>query len=111
GRLPGGGHRPELLRPGRLLHRADGRQLRRRRAAVGVAAAARRGRGHARGAMRAALAAGALEPEDVLCALRAQPPMAGAALASRVSTREPYAVCEGDVRIAVVDYGVKRSVL
>ncbi|HZO95825.1 MAG TPA: glutamine-hydrolyzing carbamoyl-phosphate synthase small subunit [Gaiellaceae bacterium] len=64
-----------------------------------------------RGAMRAALAAGALEPEDVLCALRAQPPMAGAALASRVSTREPYAVCEGDVRIAVVDYGVKRSVL
>ena len=30
-RLPGGRHRPELLRADRLLHRADGRQLRRRR--------------------------------------------------------------------------------
>ena len=30
-RLPGGRHRPELRRADRLLHRADGRQLRRRR--------------------------------------------------------------------------------
>src|SRR5262249_7468843 len=35
----------------------------------------------------------------------------GQALAGWVSTREPYAFSDGRVRIAVVDYGVKRSIL
>ena len=44
-RLPGGRHRPELRGAARLLHRADGRQLRRRAGPLRVAAAARaRGR-------------------------------------------------------------------
>ena len=43
-RLPGGRHRPELLRADRLLHRADDRQLRRRREPL-----ASRARAHARG--------------------------------------------------------------
>ncbi|MFL6066563.1 MAG: glutamine amidotransferase-related protein, partial [Gaiellaceae bacterium] len=42
----------------------------------------------------------------------AQPPMAGRALAAGVSPLEPYVYCdEGDVRVAVVDYGCKRSIL
>lgn len=41
-----------------------------------------------------------------------QPPMEGRALAAGVSTGEPYVYAEeGRVRIGVVDYGVKRSVL
>ena len=57
-----------------------------------------------RGAMRAGIAASL---EDV----KAQPSMTGAALAGRVSTREPYTLGEGPLRVAVVDYGVKRSIL
>ena len=41
---------PELCGPGRLLHRRDGRQLRRRPGALGVGRRAREGGGHARGA-------------------------------------------------------------
>ena len=44
--------------------------------------------------------------------MRAQPSMAGRALVAGVSAKEPYAYSEsGDVRVAVVDYGVKRSIL
>src|SRR5581483_8805857 len=57
-----------------------------------------------RGAMRGGIGASV---EDV----RAQPSMSGAALAGRVSTREPYVFSEGTTRIAVVDYGAKRSIL
>ena len=46
-RLPGSRHRPELRRAARLLHGADGRQLRRRRAPERVAGGAREGRDHA----------------------------------------------------------------
>jgi len=44
--------------------------------------------------------------------IRGLPPMAGQALAGKVSTSEPYvAHDEGDVRVAVVDYGCKRSIV
>ncbi|HEU0303471.1 MAG TPA: glutamine-hydrolyzing carbamoyl-phosphate synthase small subunit [Gaiellaceae bacterium] len=57
------------------------------------------------GAMRAGIGA---TPDEI----RAQPEMAGRALAADVSTTEPYVASEeGDVRIAVVDYGCKRSIL
>ena len=49
-RLPGDGHRPELRRAARLLHGADGRQLRRRRRPRRVAGRAREGGADARGA-------------------------------------------------------------
>ena len=56
------------------------------------------------GAMRAGIGA-ALEE------VRALPEMTGQALAATVSTNEPYVVTgEGDVRVAVVDYGCKRSI-
>jgi len=64
------------------------------------------------GAMRAAAAAGEAVVDDVLADVRAQPAMEGAALVAGVSPSEPYAFTgDGDVRVAVVDYGVKRSIL
>jgi carbamoyl-phosphate synthase small subunit len=57
------------------------------------------------GAMRAGINA-------TLEEIRELPTMAGRALAGDVSTAEPYvAHDEGDVRIAVVDYGCKRSIV
>jgi carbamoyl-phosphate synthase small subunit len=44
--------------------------------------------------------------------VQALPSMEGQALAARVSTAQPYvAHGQGDVRVAVVDYGCKRSIL
>jgi carbamoyl-phosphate synthase small subunit len=64
------------------------------------------------GAMRAAAVAGEAAVDEVLRAVRAQPAMAGRALASEVSAREPYVFSDAGVaRIAVVDYGCKRSIL
>jgi carbamoyl-phosphate synthase small subunit len=64
------------------------------------------------GAMRAIAVAGEASVEEALAAVREQPPMAGRALAAAVSTREPYVFSDaGIARIAVVDYGCKRSIL
>jgi carbamoyl-phosphate synthase small subunit len=64
-----------------------------------------------RGAMRAAAVAGAASVEQVLADVRAQAPMAGRALVAGVSTAKPYRVGRGDVRVAVLDYGCKRSIV
>jgi carbamoyl-phosphate synthase small subunit len=65
-----------------------------------------------RGAMRGAVIADGADVDEALAAAQAQPSMNGAALAGRVSTREPYVFSDsGDVRVAVVDYGAKRSIL
>jgi carbamoyl-phosphate synthase small subunit len=64
------------------------------------------------GAMRAAAVSGDTSVDEVLAAVRAQPEMAGAALVAGVSTKERYTfTAEGSVRVAVVDYGCKRSIL
>jgi carbamoyl-phosphate synthase small subunit len=64
------------------------------------------------GAMRAAVVAGEASLAETLAAIRAQPRMAGRALAVGVSTREPYVFSDaGRARIAVLDYGCKRSIL
>src|SRR5438067_11176390 len=64
------------------------------------------------GAMRAIAVAGEASVEEALAAVRAQPAMAGRALAAGVSTGEPYVFSDvGVARIAVVDYGCKRSIL
>ena len=65
-----------------------------------------------RGAMRAAACAGDVDVAEVLAAVRAQPHMAGANLVAGVSAPERYTfAAEGAVRVAVVDYGCKRSIL
>jgi carbamoyl-phosphate synthase small subunit len=64
------------------------------------------------GVMRAAVIDGTHSVEEVLDVVRRQPGMAGRALVAKVSSKEPYVHSEeGRVRIAVVDYGVKRSIL
>jgi carbamoyl-phosphate synthase small subunit len=53
-----------------------------------------------------------LAPEEAIALAARQPAMLGRALVEDVSTKEPYAYSdEGRVRIGVVDYGVKSSVL
>jgi carbamoyl-phosphate synthase small subunit len=65
-----------------------------------------------RGAMRGAVVAGGASVAETLSAIRAQPRMAGRALADDVSTREPYVFSDaGRARIAILDYGCKRSIL
>ena len=65
-----------------------------------------------RGAMRAIAVAGDASVEEALRAVAEQPPMAGRALATDVSTPEPYTFSDrGRARVAVVDYGCKRSIL
>jgi len=64
------------------------------------------------GAMRAAVVSGHASLDEVQRAIDEQPPMAGRALVSQVSTPEPYVYSEGGrARVAVVDYGCKRSIL
>jgi len=64
------------------------------------------------GAMRAAVVAGDASVEETLRAIQEQPTMVGRALCESVSTPGPYDYSEaGRARIAVVDYGCKRSIL
>ena len=64
------------------------------------------------GAMRAALIAGDASVEEALRAVQEQPVMSGWPLAASVSCAEPYEFeTRGRTRIAVVDYGCKRSIL
>src|SRR5256885_45797 len=64
------------------------------------------------GAMRAVAVAGDCSTDEALAAVRAQPDMNGRALVRAVSTKEQYTYADaGRVRIAVVDYGCKRSIL
>src|SRR5436190_11777806 len=66
----------------------------------------------AAGAMRAVVVAGEGSTEQDVAVARAQEPMAGRALAPAVSTPRPYVYSDaGRMRIAVVDYGCKRSIL
>jgi carbamoyl-phosphate synthase small subunit len=64
------------------------------------------------GAMRAAVVAADASVDETLRAVQEQTPMAGRALAQNVSTPGPYEYSErGRARVAVVDYGCKRSIL
>ena len=65
-----------------------------------------------RGAMRGAVTTTHDDADELLRAVRKQPPMDGQALVDQVSTPEPWVASDsGAVRVAVVDYGVKRSIL
>jgi carbamoyl-phosphate synthase small subunit len=65
-----------------------------------------------RGAMRAGVSSGGLALDELLEQVRAQPEMGGAALARDVSRRDVQTYTRrGRARVAVVDYGCKRSVV
>jgi carbamoyl-phosphate synthase small subunit len=64
------------------------------------------------GALRGVAVAGDGSVDEAVALARSLPTMTGSSLVADVSTREPYvAASEGRVRVAVVDYGVKRSIL
>ena len=64
------------------------------------------------GAMRAVAVSGESSVEQALAVARGAAPMAGRVLAHDVSASRPYVYSElGRPRIAVVDYGCKRSIL
>ena len=64
------------------------------------------------GAMQAVVVSGPASVEDAVAQAATQPSMAGRALVAAVSTPEPYRYTDaGRASVAVVDYGVKRSVL
>ena len=64
------------------------------------------------GALRGVVVAGDGSVEQAVAVARAQAPMAGRALAENVSTKRPYVYADaGRTRVAVVDYGCKRSIL
>jgi carbamoyl-phosphate synthase small subunit len=64
------------------------------------------------GAMRAVVVAGEGSVDQAVAVARAQAPMSGRALAAQVSTDRPYVYSDaGRARLAVVDYGCKRSIL
>jgi carbamoyl-phosphate synthase small subunit len=64
------------------------------------------------GALRGVVVAGHGSVEQAAAVARAQAPMAGRALAADVSTPRPFVYSDaGRTRIAVVDYGCKRSIL
>jgi carbamoyl-phosphate synthase small subunit len=64
------------------------------------------------GALRGVVVVGEGSVEQADAVARAQVPMAGRALAADVSTPHPYVYSDaGRARIAVVDYGCKRSIL
>src|SRR5207249_4043643 len=61
---------------------------------------------------RAGIVAGEASVDEMLAVVRTQPAMQGRALVDGVSTAEPYVHREtGCARVAVVDYGCKRSIL
>jgi carbamoyl-phosphate synthase small subunit len=64
------------------------------------------------GALRAVVVAGEGSVDQAVAVARAQQSMSGKALAAAVSTDRPYVYSDaGRARIAVVDYGCKRSIL
>jgi len=69
-----------------------------------------RGSGSLRGAM--VTESVGLAPADVLDQVRTVPPMTGVALVAQVTTPVPYVAEEhGQVSVALVDYGAKRSIV
>jgi carbamoyl-phosphate synthase small subunit len=63
------------------------------------------------GAMRAAAVAGDASRAHVLARIRTHEPMEGRSLVAGVSTSDPYSLGAAGMRVTVLDYGCKRSIL
>jgi carbamoyl-phosphate synthase small subunit len=64
-----------------------------------------------RGAMRGAAVSGEASADELLGRILSAEPMAGRALVAGVSTRKPYRLGRNGPHIAVLDFGVKHSIL
>lgn len=65
------------------------------------------------GAMNAIISSESLDLDELKAKLKEVPSMEGLELASKVSTKEPYLIGDpkAEYKIAVMDYGVKKSIL
>jgi carbamoyl-phosphate synthase small subunit len=64
-----------------------------------------------RGAMRAAVVSAEASADAVLGSVQSQAAMAGRALVAGVSTKEPYRVGRSGLHVAILDFGVKQSIV
>ena len=63
------------------------------------------------GAMRAAVVADGIDAATTLERIEAQPSMSGRGLVAGVSTKRRYRLGAGSTRVALIDYGCKRSIV
>jgi carbamoyl-phosphate synthase small subunit len=64
-----------------------------------------------RGAMRCAISTEILDPEKLVEVAKNSPQMSGADFTAEVTTEKVYKIGESGYKIAVMDFGVKRSIL
>jgi carbamoyl-phosphate synthase small subunit len=64
-----------------------------------------------KGAMRCALSTEILEPEKLIATARAAAEMTGADLTGEVTAKKTYTIGDKGYRIAVMDFGIKKSIL
>jgi carbamoyl-phosphate synthase small subunit len=64
-----------------------------------------------KGAMRSAMSTEILDPEKLVALAKSSSQMEGADLTDEVTTKEPYKVGVGKYKVAVMDFGVKKSIL
>ncbi|MBA3859762.1 MAG: carbamoyl phosphate synthase small subunit [Cyanobacteria bacterium PR.3.49] len=64
-----------------------------------------------KGAMRSAMSTEILDPEKLVDLAKSSSEMEGADLTEEVTTKEPYKVGVGKYKVAVMDFGVKKSIL
>ncbi len=64
-----------------------------------------------KGAMRSAMSTEILDSEKLIALAKASSEMEGADLTEEVTTKEPYKVGVGKYKVAVMDFGVKKSIL
>lgn len=64
-----------------------------------------------KGAMRSAMSTEILDPEKLVALAKSSSEMEGMDLTDEVTTKEPYKVGVGKYKVAVMDFGVKKSIL
>lgn len=64
-----------------------------------------------KGAMRCAISTEILDPEELIDAARCCPSMTGADFTGEVTTAQTYSMGQGDRKVAVMDFGIKRNIL
>jgi carbamoyl-phosphate synthase small subunit len=64
-----------------------------------------------KGAMRCAISTEILDPEQLIEVARKSSQMTGTDFTAEVTTLKPYSVGEGKLKVAVLDFGIKRNIL
>ena len=64
-----------------------------------------------KGAMRSAISTEILNEEELAAHARSSPEMTGADFTSEVTTSQAYQLGNGGIKVAVIDFGIKRNIL